>query len=241
MGKYFVPLESNPEVFNELIYSLGVSNELGFHDVYVIDDPDMLAMIPRPVYALLMVFPVSDSYEDYRKQNDKDLEDDYYNAISGTPQEDALWYKQTIGNACGTYALLHALSNGVPENTIAANSPLQRLQEATKHLNVVQRAQYFESSDELEKLHASVAERGDTEAPPAEEQTELHYVCLTKAKGSGDLYELDGRRKGPIRIASLAKDEDLLGPHALQRVTEFLQREGTSATFSIIALAKNWS
>lgn len=241
MGKNFVPLESNPEVFNELIYKLGVSKELGFHDVYVIDDPDMLAMIPRPVYALLMVFPVSDSYEKYRKENDEELEDNYYNKISGTAQEDAVWYKQTIGNACGTYALLHALSNGIPNSAIIDDSPLQRLQEATRSLNVDERAKYLENSEELEKLHSSVAMGGDTEAPLADEATDLHYVCLTKARMSGDLYELDGRRKGPIKIAKVDQDEDLLGPHAVNRVKEFLEREGPSATFSIIALAKNWS
>lgn len=240
MTKYFVPLESNPEVFNELIYSLGVSRSLEFHDVYVIDDPEMLAMIPRPVYALLMVFPVSDSYEAYRQENDKTLEDDYYNKVSGTSEEDAVWYKQTIGNACGTYALLHALSNGIPQDAIAFDSPLQRLLESTKSLNVVERAQFLENSQELEKLHASVASHGDTQAPAAEEKTDLHYVCLTKSKNTGDLYELDGRRKGPIKVANLDTDEDLLSSKALDKVREFLQRESKSPMFSIIALAKSW-
>jgi ubiquitin carboxyl-terminal hydrolase L3 len=30
--KTFVPLENNPEVFDELIHKLGVSEKLGFHE-----------------------------------------------------------------------------------------------------------------------------------------------------------------------------------------------------------------
>jgi len=106
--KHFLPLESNPELFTELIHRLGFSSDFGFHDVLSIDDPELLAFIPRPALALVLVFPTTPTYEKHTK-DEEDLVEDY--AKSGS-QEEVVWYKQTINNACGLYGILHAVSNG---------------------------------------------------------------------------------------------------------------------------------
>ncbi len=41
-----------------------------------------------------------------------------YEETSGGNGEGIAWYKQTIHNACGFYAILHALSNGVARDMI---------------------------------------------------------------------------------------------------------------------------
>ena len=45
--KHFIPLESNPELFTQLIYQLGGRPSLAFEDVFSLDDPDLLAFITR--------------------------------------------------------------------------------------------------------------------------------------------------------------------------------------------------
>ena len=90
------------------MHKLGLSAELSFHDVYSIEDADLLAFVPRPAYALLLVFPISENYE--RSREEEDRERPQYNE-SG-PQEEVMWYKQTIGNACGLIGLLHGVTNG---------------------------------------------------------------------------------------------------------------------------------
>jgi len=97
-----------------LLHKLGLSPKLAFHDVYSIDDPDLLAFTPRPAYALLLVFPVSDTYEKFRLQEDAD-KPEYAGA---GPDEPVVWYKQTIGNACGLIGLLHGVSNGAARSHI---------------------------------------------------------------------------------------------------------------------------
>lgn len=106
--KHYIPLESNPMVFTQLIHKLGVSTSLAFHDVLSIDDPDLLAFIPRPALALVLVFPTSAAYEEY-KAKEEISRDDY---VSSGDDEHVIWYKQTINNACGLYGILHAVSNG---------------------------------------------------------------------------------------------------------------------------------
>ena len=99
-----------------LVHQLGLSPTLAFHDVYSLDDPSLLAFVPRPAHALLLVFPVSKTYETQRVAEDSALSD--YSG-SGT-EEEVLWFRQTIGNACGMMGLLHSACNGAVKNQIGA-------------------------------------------------------------------------------------------------------------------------
>lgn len=107
-NKHFIPLESNPEVFNQLIHQLGVSDVLRFHDVWSLSEPELIASIPRPVLALVIAFPTPPQYEN-RLAEEKKLTPEYAKTAE---HEDVIWFKQTINNACGLYAILHAVSNG---------------------------------------------------------------------------------------------------------------------------------
>lgn len=104
--KCFIPLESNPDVFTELVHALGVS--LSFQDVLSLDDPDLLSFIPRPAYALILVFPTTEEYD--RRHADEDSRTSEYDGYG--EDEEVVFFRQTIYNACGLYALLHAVCNG---------------------------------------------------------------------------------------------------------------------------------
>jgi ubiquitin carboxyl-terminal hydrolase L3 len=105
--KHYLPLESNPEVFTQLIHALLGTPSLEFHDVFSIDEPGLLAMIPRPVFALVLVFPTTEAYEKQITSEEASREE-YTGSGDG---EDVVWFKQTIHNACGLYAILHGVSN----------------------------------------------------------------------------------------------------------------------------------
>ena len=112
--------ENNPEVMSSLVHKLGLSSEMSWHDVYSIDDPSLLAFVPRPAHALLLVFPTSAAYHKARQEEDEPLSN-----YSGTgPEEEVLWFKQTIGNACGLMGLLHAACNGMTRDLIGTLSNL---------------------------------------------------------------------------------------------------------------------
>jgi len=112
--KRYVPLESNPDVFNRLAQKLGVScgsksqPGLQFFDVLSLDQFDLLAMIPRPVLALILVFPTTEVYE----QQTAELERSRLEYTGSGEDEEVIWFQQTIHNACGLYGILHAVSNG---------------------------------------------------------------------------------------------------------------------------------
>ncbi|KAF2816238.1 cysteine proteinase [Mytilinidion resinicola] len=235
--KRFVPLENNPEVMSALVHKLGLSEKLAFHDVFSIDDPDLLAFVPRPAYALLLIFPVSDTYENFRLQEDK--EKAVYDG-SG-PDEEVIWYKQTIGNACGLIGLLHGVSNGEARTHVGPDSSLEKLIQDAIPLKPAERADLLYESQTLESAHQSAAATGDTAAPDADEKVDLHYVCFVKSK-TNHLWEMDGRRKGPLDRGELDADQDVLSEKALDLgVRSFLKREseagGGDLRFSLIVLS----
>lgn len=223
------------------MHTLGLSRTLQFHDVFSIDEPDLLAIIPRPAHALLLVFPVSETYEKFRYEEDKDRSE-YEGKGEG---EKVVWFKQTIGNACGLIGLLHATTNGAARGRIEGGSDLEELLKKAVQLSPLQRAELLEETPALEKAHAAAAQTGDTAAPQAEDSVDLHFVCFVKSEADGHLYELDGRRKGPLDRGQLGEDEDVLSPKALELgVRAFLGREekagGGELRFSLIALAEGY-
>lgn len=102
-------IRCNPELMTTLIRGLGMPPPLSFVDVYSLTEPELLAFVPRPVLALLLVFPVSETYESFRQREDATRPDHYTAHGAG---EDPVWFKQTIPNACGLIGVLHAVANG---------------------------------------------------------------------------------------------------------------------------------
>jgi len=231
---YFVPLENHPEVMGHLAQELGVSSELGFYDVYSIDDLDLLAYIPRPVCALLAIVP-PDTYSKVRHKEPNAA------AYEGSgDQEPVIWFRQTIRHACGLIGLLHSVSNGGAKQYIQAESTLDKLLKEAVPLKPTQRANLLYESQALVAAHRSAAQMGDTDAPPVEDEASQHFISFVKAD-DGHLWELEGGWKGPLDRGQLGPDEDVLSEKALGLgIRAFLkeaQVEGGDLRFSLVALA----
>lgn len=221
-----------------LVRELGLSPTLQFHDVYSLTEPSLLEFLPRPALALLLVFPVTETYEKFRESEDASTPE--YRG-SGDPN-DVVWFKQTIRNACGLIGLLHAITNGGARDHIVTGSDLDKLfKQAVPLTDPDERADLLYNSQALEAAHATAAAKGDTSAPDAEATVDLHFVAFVKDNNTGDLWELDGRRKGPINRGKLGPEEDVLSEKGQRLgVQAFLKREeeagGGEMRFSVIML-----
>jgi len=179
---------------NKFLSNVGVSDKWKMTDVYGLDD-DLLATVPRPVLALLLLFPLNDKFEAYfRKQEE---------AQQGEPSSKVYFMKQTVGNACGTIALIHAVANNL-DSIDLSEGHLKKFLDATKDLSADARAVKLEVDEGLSTAHEQSAQEGQTEAPNRDEKVDLHFVALVEKEGC--LYELDGRKSRPVNHGPTTKE-----------------------------------
>lgn len=95
--KHFIPLESDPSVFSVLMHQLGVSKQLRFTDVFDLNEFEAFC---QQVFAVVVVYP----------DTDQSIAKPMHFACD--VDGGVLWIRQTINNACGLYAILHAVCNG---------------------------------------------------------------------------------------------------------------------------------
>jgi ubiquitin carboxyl-terminal hydrolase L3 len=243
--KHYFPLESNPEIFTKLLHALGGSTALSFNDILSLEDQSLDGAL-----ALILLFPTSQAYQ-ARVEKEDALRSNY----TESSEEDIIWFKQTINNACGLYAILHAICNGaaryfigtkfllpkrVALSYIESDSLLERLLATCLPLKAADRALALEASQELEAIYTTAALQGDSARPKnAEDDVDFHYVCFVKSTERGHIYELDGDRKGPIDKGACPTRESAL-PRGYRRILEeFIEQNGSgNLNFSLIALAK---
>lgn len=250
-AKHFIPLESDPPVLNDLMYGLGVSDCLALADVWSLDDPVQLSSVSRPVYALILILPTCEEYERHR-QSSKRL-----SKITEDPKGGGvIWIRQTIDNACGLYAILHATCNLKTREFIGtASIAYQGAFTLTTRGRLVpdsllskiaassssEREAILESSTDLEIIYRKAALRGNTAPPPAEEEVDLHYICFVKSL-NGSVYEMDGDANGPVQTdLVLGEDQDLLESSALECVRRCIARSEGNVNFGLLALVHNTS
>jgi ubiquitin carboxyl-terminal hydrolase L3 len=166
--------------------------------------------VPRPVHALIFIAPAAV----YHKVRSTELHlfgeqapDQPPFCLSGT-NEEVVWFKQTIGHACGLIALLHAVANGDGRHRVTAASPLAQLLSDAVPLDTEARAQLLYDSEYLEKSHMAAALQGSTSPPDPSEPNGYHFICFVKHNGR--LWDLEGGWSGPVPRTELTTDEDVL-------------------------------
>ncbi|PWN51474.1 cysteine proteinase [Violaceomyces palustris] len=228
VGKW-IPLESNPDLFNLWSEKMGLNLfDYRFHDIYGMDE-ELLSLVPRPVEAVLFLFRLTEENE--RLSREEEVEEEGGRLI---------WFKQLIGNACGTIALLHSILNSKASSSILPGSPLEKLLEESKLLKDGQaRGELLCGSEALEKVHQEIARLGEKEE---EEDVDLHFVCFVRGGEEGDLiYLLDGRRKGPLLVVRSKEGGDPTKKGFLEETIDFVRKRymeinPDEINFNLIAL-----
>lgn len=224
----WLPLESNPAVMNKFLTGLGVPGSWTIHDVYGLDT-ELLAMVPQPVGAVILLYPFTDKFEEHKNKQEDELE-----AAAQVVSEDVYFMKQCVGNACGTVALIHAIANNRDKIDLG-DGALKDFLESTKSMNPEDKGHALETDEGISKAHEESAQEGQTEAPDRESEVNEHFVAFVHV--DGNLYELDGRRKLPINHGS--SSAHTLLADAAKVCRQFMDRDPEESHFALVALASS--
>ncbi|CAA0823113.1 ubiquitin C-terminal hydrolase 3 [Striga hermonthica] len=228
-SKKWLPLEANPDVMNQFIWGLGVApDEAECCDVYGFDD-ELLEMVPKPVLAVLFLYPLTSQLFYFCLQYEFMI--DAHVFCIQEPSSGVYFMKQTVGNACGTIGLLHAVGNITSRIKLVEGSYLDNFFKSTANMNPSERAAFLENDREMEVAHSVAATAGDTEAS---DDVNTHFICFSCV--NGQLYELDGRRAGPISHG--ASTPGTLLQDAAKVIQKIIQKNPDSINFNVIALSK---
>lgn len=148
-NKQWIPLESNPEVLSKFGLALGISPTLSFSDVWSLD---LLDMVPSPRYAVLLLFPLTEKITAAETRSD-------ISNYELDPTKQPYFCRQTIGNACGTIALLHAaINSNAPIAPLTEGSFLDRFKRLTEDMSPSERATALQEDVSLEEVHQHFAQ-----------------------------------------------------------------------------------
>jgi len=222
----WLPLESNPEVMNKFLAGMGVPEPWQIVDVYGLDS-ELLAMVPQPVLALLLLFPTSDKYEEHRMQQDAELKEK-----GQVVSPNVFYMKQFLRNTCGTVALIHAVANNVDKITLGDGSLKQFLEES-KDLSPDERGELLQKNEEVITAHQTLSQEGQSEVPEASEPSNFHFAAFVCK--DGQLYELDGRKSFPINHGPTSPDTLL--QDGAEVIREYMLRDPDDIRFTVVALA----
>jgi len=211
--------------------------EWSFVDVFGFDD-EALRSIPRPVAAVILLFPCTDAIYAARADQKRGLVRALASRDGLSPAaKRALHVEQvsSFGNACGSIAAVHALANA----DLSLSGPLAQFKEATSNVstarergNVLVASAIHGLSDEC----AADVISAQTECP-ANGDTYLghHYCCFVSI--NGHIVELDGTKAAPVDHG-ISCDLDLLKDAARVVREVFMSVEPDRIDFSLMALAK---
>ncbi|KAL2747730.1 ubiquitin carboxyl-terminal hydrolase [Vespula maculifrons] len=206
----WIPLESNPEVMTKFLHKLGVPEQWNMIDIYGLE-PDLLAVVPRPVLAVILLYPESVKTEVQNKEDEETKSKD-----NGKDRPDGVYHmKQIISNACGTVALIHSVANNMEEINLKEGFLKS----------------FLDDSKDL-----SFAERGELLAP--EEDTPVYYHFVAFVQKNGTLYELDGRKLAPVDHGPTTR-ETLL-EDSVRVCKEYMARDPSEMRFTVVALAASY-
>lgn len=142
--------------------------------------------------------------------------------------------KQTIHNACGTIALVHAILNN-PNIELDDKGVLSNYYQKTKTLSPDERGKILEGDMSFTDTHQELAQEGQTAAPDASTLVNHHFVALIHK--DGELYELDGRKSFPVKHGATTSEN--LVYDAAEVCKKFVAIDPDNLGFSILALAPN--
>ncbi|CAL4093265.1 unnamed protein product [Meganyctiphanes norvegica] len=221
----WMPLESNPVVMNKFLTGMGVPSSWAMNDVLGMDE-ELLAMVPQPVGAVILLYPINDTNEAFKAQQEESIE-----KAGQTVSDKVYFMKQFVGNACGTVALIHSLANNTDKISLS-DGALKTFLKKTESMNPEERGHSLEEDEGISQAHEASAQEGQSAMVDRDTKLDTHFIAFVHVEGN--LYELDGRKKFAINHGDTTP-ETLL-PDSAVICKQFMERDPKEMRYAVVAL-----
>ena len=224
--KTWVPLESNPEAINKYTKRLGMPEDSPFAWFELFSCEEWAqGMVPGPHHAVMLNFPIVEAVLADEAKERETIE------ANGQTLDDGIFFtNQTVGNACGTVGIIHAVSNNQPK--IAVGGWFASFFADCRGKTPMERASILEDSDELDEAHA---EGAADESNSSAEDANLNNHFITFVCKGGALIELDGRKPWPVNHGPTTPDTLLADACTLIQSRFFSRDQGGRFAMTVLA------
>lgn len=222
MGKLeWIPMESNPEVVNSFLRTVGIKPHLKVVDVLGFED-ELLQMVEGTVEGLLLLYPLTNNSEEC--------------PVDTSASRKLYFMRQTIANACATMALIHMIANRCDEDKdFEPDSTIRKFIVESKQLEPQVKADKFESCQTIATAHEKATNEGQTEPPSASESVEYHFISIIYKDDT--IYEMDGRKEAPVNHGKTTAETFL--KDGMKVCEKFFKHNPSNPNFSIIAFVRD--
>ena len=189
-------------------------------------------MVPPNRLAVMLNFPITEAV-----RTDEDAE---RTRIAATPQQidpSVFFCNQTIGNACGTVGIIHAIAQAKQMVDLPLTGWLESFYKECEGKTPMERADIMENgeaADELEELHEEAA-ADDENTSAVDANMNNHFITFVVGNDN-NLYECDGRKEWLVNHGKSSK-ETLLQDACNIIQEKFFKRDPTEVNFAMTVLA----
>ena len=189
----WIPLESDPQIFNDYFWGIGLNKKFQFQEIYSLDYQDIQPFDDLSVIKGVVVnfLKTKSNDEIYKKENFVNSSNLFY-----MKQTDA------IKNACGLVAginLICNVDNAVIKGSMLGELKEKKFEDKTKYSDTINKNELWREH------HKKFGEQGSTEILS---DVKYHYVAF--AAKDGKLYELDGRLSSVYECKEMKDKENVL-------------------------------
>lgn len=234
----WLPLESNPAVLNAFAKRTGLPEGWHFVDVPSLE-PELLSFfLPQPCAAFILLFPCTPDIYRFRREEEKSTR--ALAAKGEGPPESVFFLQQhsCFGNACGTIASVHALSNLSHIISLDQGKEMAKFVEANETKSPDARGEaLFKCQGLKESSDTAAVNREAQTVCPARDGPSLDHHFVAFVFADGKLVELDGTKWAPVSHG-LSSPQTFVADVAKVVRTNFMQVQPDSIEFNLVALTK---
>lgn len=149
------PLESNPQVINDYISTLGFdATNFMFQDIFSVEEWAQ-DMIQKPCLGLMFIFPITEISEKHRAEEKVLIQ-----ANGQTVDPELFYMHQYAKNACGTVGVFHILGNlpAAHKDLLTDGGKLSEFFKSCEGKTYQERGHIFKNSKSIKESHETAVE-----------------------------------------------------------------------------------